>query len=159
MPLTQEEWAQLQQLAHQQNQQQMAHTHAQYQQHLANEEKKLLEQVPEWANDIEKARKDISTIKSFMIAEHNFTPESLAVVGDHRALLAMKSYYEAHERERGARRRAADEQVKRERTKKAEADRAAEKTSKLEAAKKVVHKHSLSSHHGAQALADALDEE
>ena len=159
MPLTQEEWQQLQHLAHQQNQQQLAHTHAQYQQHLANEEKKLLEQVPEWAKDIEKARKDISAIKSFMIAEHNYTPEALEVIGDHRALLAMKGYYEAHNRERDAKRRAADERGRRERAQKAEADKAEEKSRKLGEAKKVVRKHSLSTHHGAQALADALDEE
>jgi hypothetical protein len=155
MPLSPEEISQIQHAAAQDRE----HQRQAFHQHLANEEQKLLEKVPEWKDDLEKARKDISEIKTFMAEAHGYAPQDLAVIADHRTMLAMKNYYDTAQREKAAKQRAVEEHGKRERAKKAEADRAAEKTRKLDAAKKAVHKHALSSHHGAQALADAIEDE
>src|SRR5215469_11319003 len=96
--MTPEEIQHLQRLAAQHQEQQRQAFH----QHLANEEQKLLDKVPEWAQDLEKARKDISEIKNFMVEEHGYAPQDLAVIANHRAMLAMKGYYDTHQRENEA---------------------------------------------------------
>jgi hypothetical protein len=152
MPLSPEEINQLQHAAAQHQEQQRQAFH----QHLANEERKLLEKVPEWAQDLEKAKKDISEIKNFMVEEHGYAPQDLAVIVDHRAMLGMKSYYEAHNREKESKRRALEERSKRERAQKAEADKAAEQQKLLGETKKKLRKNYGSTHAQAEALADAF---
>jgi hypothetical protein len=150
--MTPEEIQHLQRLAAQHQEQQRQAFH----QHLANEEQKLLDKVPEWAQDLEKAKKDISEIKNFMVEEHGYAPQDLAVIADHRTMLAMKSYHDAHNREKEAKRRAVEEHGKRERAKKAEADKAAEQEKLLGETKKKLRKNYGSTHAQAEALADAF---
>jgi hypothetical protein len=153
--MTNEELEHLRRLAQAHQAQQAQHFH----QHLANEEQKLLDKVPAWKKDPEMARKEIGDIKRYLIDHHGYSEQDLAVIPDHRNLLAARKLYMDHQRETEAKRRAADEKTKRERQRKAEADKAAEKGRRLDEAKKTVRRHPLSSYHGAQALADAIDDE
>jgi hypothetical protein len=115
-----------------------------------------LEKVPEWKDDLEKARKDIAQIKNFMVEEHGYAPQDLAIVADHRAMVAMRELHRAHLRDSEARRRAVEEHGKRERAKKAEADKAAEQQKLLGETKKKLRKNYGSTHAQAEALADAF---
>jgi hypothetical protein len=153
--MTPEEIAHLQRLAQAQQEQQRE----QFSQHLAAEQERLLDAIPQWRADPELATREMSEIRQHMIDKHNYTQNDLAVIPDHRAVLAMRELMLSQQRESEAKRRSAEEKTKRERQQKAEQDKAAEKTKRLEDAKKVVRKHSVSTHHGAQALADALDDE
>jgi hypothetical protein len=153
--MTPEEIAHLQRLAQAQQEQQRQ----QFSQHLASEQEKLLDAIPLWRSDPELAAREMGEIRQHMVEKHKFTPDELAVIPHHRAVLAMKALYDGDKREADAKRRAADDKARRERQQKAEAEKAAEKGRKLDEARKTVRKHPLSTHHGAQALADALDEE
>jgi hypothetical protein len=153
--MTPEELQHLHRLA----QQQQEHQRQQWNQHLANEEQKLLDRVPEWKEDPERAKKDIADIKRHLIDHHGYAEHDLVVIPDHRNVLAARELMLSHQRQTEAKRRSAEEKTKRAAQQKAEQDKAAEKTRKLDEAKKTVRRHHLSSYHGAQALADALDEE
>jgi hypothetical protein len=116
--MTPEEIQHLQRLAENHRQQQVQQWH----QHLANEEQKLLDKVPEWRKDPERAKKDIADIKRHLIDHHGYTEQDLIVIPDHRNVLAARELMLKHQRETEAKRRAADEKAKRDRQQKAEQD-------------------------------------
>jgi hypothetical protein len=114
-----------------------------------------LAKVPEWAQDLDRARRDISEIKQFMVESHGYAPQDLAVVADHRAMLAMRELHRAHLKDSEARRHAVEEHGKRERAKKAETDRAAEQQKILGEMKRKVRK-TTSTHNQASIIAQAF---
>lgn len=152
--MTDEEIRQLQHLVHQQQEHQLQ----QLRQHIAAEEQKLLDKVPEWKGDRERAKREIADIKQHLIDHHGYSEQDLVVIPDHRNLLAARELMRGHQREQEAKRRAADERTKRERREKAEADKAAQKKQWLEDAKRTVRK-TISSHDQAEALANAIGDE
>jgi hypothetical protein len=153
MPLSPEEINQLRHAAAQQQEQQRQAFH----QHLVNEEQKLLEKGPAaWRDNPELAKKEIGEVKRHLIDHHGYTEQDLLVFPDHRSLLAARELMLSHQREAEARRRQAEEHVKRERAKKAEADKAAEQQKLLGETKKKLRKNYGSTHAQAEALADAF---
>ena len=72
--MTPEEIQHLQRLA----QQHQEHQVRQFHDHLASEEQKLLQAVPEWKKDPELARKEIGDIKRHLIDNHGYTEADLA---------------------------------------------------------------------------------
>ena len=150
--MTPEEIQHLQRLAAQHQEQQRQQFH----QHLANEEQKLLDKVPEWREDPERAKKEIGEIKRHLIDHHGYAEQDLIVIPDHRNVLAARELMLKHQRETEAKLRAADEKAKRERQQKADADKAAKEKELLSETKKRVRKNYGNTQAQAEALANAF---
>lgn len=56
---------------------------------LTTERSKLLEKVPEWADE-SKAKSELAEIRAGMLAEYGYTDEEAAQIYDHRAVLALR---------------------------------------------------------------------
>src|SRR5579863_3024223 len=129
--------------------------------HLENESRRLLEKVPEWGSDHQRALNDVAEIKRKAVDTYGYRPEDLAIIPDHRHVLALRDAVEAP----SLRRQNAELQGRLKEREKADAARKAEEEKRnAEATKRAQFKDKLKAARGnfgarAERIADYLDEE